>query len=46
MSVELRRALGSLEEITGERVDEGILDRIFERFLRWKIGMGGRNALV
>jgi tRNA modification GTPase len=31
-SVELRRALGSLEEITGERVDEGILDRIFERF--------------
>jgi tRNA modification GTPase len=32
MSVELRRALGSLEEITGERVDEGILDRIFERF--------------
>jgi tRNA modification GTPase len=32
MSVELRRALGSLEEITGERVDEGVLDRIFERF--------------
>jgi tRNA modification GTPase len=32
VSVELRRALGSLEEITGERVDEGILDRIFERF--------------
>jgi len=32
MSVELRRALGSLEEITGERVDEGLLDRIFERF--------------
>lgn len=32
ISVELRSALSSLEEITGERVDEGILDRIFERF--------------
>jgi tRNA modification GTPase len=32
VSMELRRALRSLEEITGERVDEGILDRIFERF--------------
>ena len=32
ISVELRTALSSLEEITGERVDEGILDRIFERF--------------
>jgi tRNA modification GTPase len=32
MSVELRRALASLEEITGERVDEGVLDRIFQRF--------------
>ena len=32
MSVELRRALTSLEEITGERADDGILDRIFERF--------------
>jgi tRNA modification GTPase len=32
VSLELRRALGPLEEITGERVDEGILDRIFERF--------------
>ena len=32
VSLELRRALEPLEEITGERVDEGILDRIFERF--------------
>ncbi len=32
VSLELRRALGPLEEITGERADEGILDRIFERF--------------
>jgi tRNA modification GTPase len=32
MAIELRRALGLLEELTGERVDEGILDRIFERF--------------
>ncbi len=32
ISVELRRALDSLEEITGERADDGILDRIFERF--------------
>jgi tRNA modification GTPase len=32
VSLEIRKALGSLEEITGERVDEGVLDRIFERF--------------
>ncbi|MBI5571464.1 MAG: tRNA uridine-5-carboxymethylaminomethyl(34) synthesis GTPase MnmE [Desulfomonile tiedjei] len=32
LSLELRRALEPLEEITGERVDEGVLDRIFERF--------------
>jgi tRNA modification GTPase len=32
ISLELRRCLEPLEEITGERVDEGILDRIFERF--------------
>jgi tRNA modification GTPase len=32
VSLEIRKALCSLEEITGERVDEGILDRIFERF--------------
>jgi tRNA modification GTPase len=32
VSLEIRKALASLEEITGERVDEGILDRIFERF--------------
>jgi tRNA modification GTPase len=32
VSLEIRKALGSLEEITGERIDEGILDRIFERF--------------
>jgi tRNA U34 5-carboxymethylaminomethyl modifying GTPase MnmE/TrmE len=28
----LNRALECLEEITGERVEEGILERIFERF--------------
>jgi tRNA modification GTPase len=32
VALELRRALGPLEEVTGERVDEGVLDRIFERF--------------
>jgi tRNA modification GTPase len=32
VSLDLRRVLGLLEELTGERVDEGILDRIFERF--------------
>ena len=32
VSLELRGALIPLEEITGERVDEGILQRIFERF--------------
>jgi len=32
LSLDLRRSIGLLEEITGERVDEGILDRIFERF--------------
>ncbi len=32
VSLELRRALEPLEEVTGERVDEGVLDRIFERF--------------
>lgn len=32
VSLELRRALENLEEITGERADEGVLDRIFERF--------------
>ena len=32
ISLELRNALSYLEEITGEKVDEGILDRIFERF--------------
>jgi tRNA modification GTPase len=32
VSLELRSALSHLEEITGEKVDEGILDRIFERF--------------
>jgi tRNA modification GTPase len=31
-SIELRKALDPLEEITGERVDEGIMERIFERF--------------
>ena len=32
ISYELRTALGPLEEITGERADDGVLDRIFERF--------------
>lgn len=32
ISLELRDSLSALEEITGERWDEGILDRIFERF--------------
>lgn len=32
VSLEVRRSLIPLEEITGERVDEGILERIFERF--------------
>jgi tRNA modification GTPase len=32
VSLELRRVLDLLEELTGERADEGILDRIFERF--------------
>jgi len=32
VSLEVRRALAHLEEITGERVDEGVLERIFERF--------------
>jgi len=32
VSLELRRSLGPLQELTGERVDEGILERIFERF--------------
>jgi len=32
MSLELRRVLALMEEMTGERVEEGILDRIFERF--------------
>ncbi len=32
VSLEIRKALSSLEEITGERVDDGILDRIFQRF--------------
>ena len=31
-ALELRRALEPLEELTGERFDEGILERIFERF--------------
>ncbi len=31
-AMELRGALGRLEEMTGERVDAGILERIFERF--------------
>jgi tRNA U34 5-carboxymethylaminomethyl modifying GTPase MnmE/TrmE len=26
------KALESLEEITGERVEQGILERVFERF--------------
>ncbi|MEW6138627.1 MAG: tRNA uridine-5-carboxymethylaminomethyl(34) synthesis GTPase MnmE [Thermodesulfobacteriota bacterium] len=32
VSLEVRRSLQCLEEVTGERVDEAILDRIFERF--------------
>jgi tRNA modification GTPase len=32
VALEIRRALGHLEEITGESVDQGVLDRIFERF--------------
>lgn len=32
VSLELRRALASIEEITGERMDDDILDRIFDRF--------------
>jgi len=32
VSYELRASLEPLEEITGEKVDEGILDRLFERF--------------
>jgi tRNA modification GTPase len=32
IALELRKALEYLEEITGEKADEGILDRIFERF--------------
>ncbi len=32
VSLEVRRSLAPLEEITGERVGEGILERIFERF--------------
>ncbi len=32
MSLELRRALYPLEEIVGERVDDGVLDRIFAQF--------------
>ena len=32
VSLELRRVLALMEEMTGERVEEGILDRIFERF--------------
>ncbi len=32
ISLEIRRALEQLEEMTGERVDDGILERIFERF--------------
>jgi tRNA modification GTPase len=32
LSYELRCALGPLEEITGERANEGVLDRIFDRF--------------
>ncbi|MGB9618404.1 MAG: tRNA uridine-5-carboxymethylaminomethyl(34) synthesis GTPase MnmE, partial [Desulfomonilaceae bacterium] len=32
VSYELRTALAPLEEITGEKVDEGVLDRLFERF--------------
>ncbi len=32
IALELRKALEYLEEITGEKADDGILDRIFERF--------------
>ncbi len=32
LSLELRRVLAILEEMTGERVNDEILDRIFERF--------------
>ncbi len=32
VALEIRRALVPLGEITGEGVDEGVLDRIFERF--------------
>jgi len=32
ISLELKSALSHLGEITGETVDEGVLDRIFERF--------------
>jgi len=32
VSLELRRAMENLEEVTGERADEGVLERIFERF--------------
>jgi len=32
ISLELRRVLAILEEITGERVNDEILDRVFERF--------------
>ncbi|AFM26581.1 tRNA uridine-5-carboxymethylaminomethyl(34) synthesis GTPase MnmE [Desulfomonile tiedjei] len=32
IALELKKALEYLEEITGERADDGILDRIFERF--------------
>ncbi len=32
VALELGNALAPLEEITGERFDEGILERVFERF--------------
>ncbi len=32
ITMDIRRAFSKLEEITGERVDEKLLDRIFERF--------------
>jgi tRNA modification GTPase len=32
VSLELRQALSHLQEITGEAVEQGVLDRIFERF--------------
>ncbi|MDQ1238695.1 MAG: tRNA modification GTPase [Thermodesulfobacteriota bacterium] len=32
IAYEIRCALSLLEEMTGERVDDGVLDRIFERF--------------